>query len=187
MTALIISSAYLTIQTFFNFLFSFSFCIRSHFCLLCPIGFQFYNHHPNPNLFFLTSPLPVHLSINTSALPANTAASTQSLLHLITAAPSELASPGWRFLDTSFCTLSLSDMCQKAPLQLSIHKHSSQLHYHPVELLPTSCPSSPFLHLSSAPIFPTALPLLSTNSSTLGLPLEADFLWLPVSSASHFK
>lgn len=70
--------------------------------LLCPTGFQFCDHHPNPSLFFPTSPLLVHFPINTSALPANTAASTLSLLHLITAAPSELASPGWRFLNQIF-------------------------------------------------------------------------------------
>lgn len=56
----------------------------------------------------------MHLSINTSALPANTAASTPPLLHLITAAPSELASPGWRFLDTSFHILWLSDFVLRA-------------------------------------------------------------------------
>lgn len=102
MTALITPSACLSVQIrdFFqlspvkSLKFSFFFFTISLFYLLCPIGFQFYNHHPNPNLFFLTSPLLVHLSINTSALPANTAASTLSLLHLITAASSELASPG---------------------------------------------------------------------------------------------
>ena len=120
-----------------------------------------------------------------SPLPANTTASTPSLLHLITAAPSEMACPVWRFLDTK----SLSDfiLSQKSPLQHSIQRYFIQLHYHPIVLLPTSCPSSPFLYLSHAPFFPTALPLLSTNSSTLGLPLEADFLRLLVSSASHFK
>lgn len=182
-------------MTFFNFLQwnllnNNSFCIISHFYLLCPIAFQFYKHHPNSNLFFLTSPLLVYLSINTSGLPANTAASTPSVLYLIRAAPCEVVSPGWRFLDTSFHKLSLSDffpMGWKASLQHSMHKHSIQCHYHPMELLLTSCPSSPFLHLSRAPFFPTALPLLAINSSTLGLPLEADFLQLPVSSASHFK
>lgn len=84
----------------------------------------------------------MQLSINTSALPANTTASTPSLLHLITAAPSEMACPVWRFLDTK----SLSDfiLSQKSPLQHSIQRYFIQLHYHPIVLLPTSCPSSPF-------------------------------------------
>lgn len=82
--------------------FKFSLHTISHFSLLCPIGFQLYDHHPDPSLFSLASPVLVPFPINTSALPANTAASTLSLLHLITAAPSQLASPGWRFLDPIF-------------------------------------------------------------------------------------
>lgn len=152
--------------TFFNFLQwnllnNNSFCITSHFCLLCPIVVQFYKHHPNSNLFFLTSPLLVHLSINTSALPANTAASTPSLLHLIRAAPSELASPGWRFLDTSFHKLSLSDffpglksftaaLHAQTLYSVPLPSHGVASDFMPFIFLPASF-SCPFFSYSSAP------------------------------------
>lgn len=97
--------------------------------------------------------------------------------------------PRMKIPRSNFYTLSLFDfiLCAKELHCSTQSTNTIQSHYHPMELLPTLCPSSRFLHLSRAPFIPTALPLLSTNSSTLGLPLEADFLWLPVSSASHFK
>lgn len=126
--------------------FSFSLYAISHFSLLGPIGFQFYDHHPNPSLFFLTSPLLVHFPINTCALPANAAAPTLFLLQLITTAPSQLASPGWRFLDPIFihyCCLILSYVPKSSTAALNPQRLFSLI------TIPWSCFRLCALHLAS--------------------------------------
>lgn len=89
----------------------------------------------------------MHLSINTSALPASTAASTPSLLHVITEAPSELAFPGWRFLDTSFHIRLLSNFLLCAE-KLHCSTQSTNTLFSSITI-PRSCFRLRALHLPS--------------------------------------